>query len=208
MTINVAIVEDSAGICEELQHVIAKTPGLACVCVCRNAESALRRIPTVKPDVIVMDIHLPDGSGIECTSQLKRLLPDTHILMFTIQDDPDVIVRALEAGASGYLLKSTEAASIGAAIHDVCSQGAPMSREVARKVVESFRKPAFVPTGPDEPLTPREEEILLLLGKGLLYKEVADRLSIKLDTVGSHVKNIYRKLHVRTRTEAVMKYLR
>jgi DNA-binding NarL/FixJ family response regulator len=208
MTINVAIVEDNAGICEELQHVISKTPDLASVCVCRNAESALRRIPAAKPQVIVMDIHLPDGSGIDCTTQLKRLLPDTHILMFTIQDDPDVIVRALEAGASGYLLKSTEAAGIGAAIHDVCSHGAPMSREVARKVVESFRKSAVVRTAPGEPLTPREEEILLLLGKGLLYKEVADRLSIKLDTVGSHVKNIYRKLHVRTRTEAVMKYLR
>ena len=208
MTIHVAIVEDSAGICEELQHVISKTRDLACVCVCRNAESALRRIPAAKPDVIVMDIHLPDGSGIECTSRLKELLPDTHILMFTIQDDPDVIVRALEAGASGYLLKSTEAAGIGAAIHDVCSQGAPMSREVARKVVESFRKPPAVRTALAEPLTPREEEILLLLGKGLLYKEIADTLSIKIDTVGSHVKNIYRKLHVRTRMEAVMKYLK
>lgn len=207
MTINVAIVEDSEGICEELQHVIASTPGLACVCVCRNAESALRRIPAVRPHVVVMDIQLPDESGIKCTARLKRVLPDTQILMFTIQEDPDIIVKALEAGASGYLLKGAEATDIGAAIHELSRHGAPMSRDVARKLVETFHKnPAR--DLENESLTPREEEILALMTKGLLYKEIADELRIKVDTVGTHVKNIYRKLHVRTRTEAVVKYLK
>jgi len=208
MPIQVAIVEDNAGICEQLQHIIANTRDLACACVCRNADSALRRIPAVKPDVIVMDIQLPDGSGLECTSRLKRVLPDCSILMFTINEDPDAIVRALEAGASGYILKDTDATGIGNAIHEVYQHGVPLSRDVARKLVETFRRRPTARNVEDEPLTPREEEILLLLSKGLLYKEIADHLSIKHDTVGTHVKNIYRKLHVRTRTEAVMKYLR
>ena len=207
MPITVAIVEDNAGICEELQHVIAQIPDLKCVCVCRNAESAVRRIPDARPQVIIMDINLPDGTGIECTTRIKRVLPDTQILMFTIADEPDTIVKALEAGASGYLLKSTDAAGIVAAIREVVTHGAPLSRDIARKLVERFHRPV-VPTEAIEPLTPREEEILLHLSRGLLYKEIGDHLGIKIDTVGSHVKNIYRKLHVRTRTEAVIKYLR
>lgn len=206
MPTTVAIVEDSAVICEELQHVIGQAPDLACVCTCRNATSALQRIPLAAPDVIVMDIHLPDGSGIHCTSRLKLLLPATQIVMFTIYDDTAQIVRALEAGASGYLLKDTEPAEILAAIRDVHCHGAPMSRDVARCLVESFHHRP-VPEAP-EPLTPREGEILQLLAEGLLYKEIGERLAIKLDTVGTHVKSIYRKLHVRSRTEAVMRYLR
>jgi DNA-binding NarL/FixJ family response regulator len=202
----VAIVEDSTGICDELQHVLTRDQSLTCVCVCRNAEAALRRIPEVAPDVIIMDIHLPDGSGIDCTSRLKRQLPDTQILMFTIYDDTELIVKALEAGASGYLLKDTPPNGIIAAIRDIRTQGAPLSRDVARKLIESFHRPAPAPSA--EGLTPRENEILQLLGEGLLYKEIGDRLSIKLDTVGTHIKSIYRKLHVRTRTEAVMKFRR
>jgi DNA-binding NarL/FixJ family response regulator len=205
MQIKIAIVEDNAGICDELQHVLTRAPDLECICVCRNADAALRRLPKLAPDVVVMDIHLPDSSGIDCTSRLKRLLPETQILMFTIQDDTDQIVKALEAGASGYLLKDTAPAEIIAAIRDVYNHGAPMSRDVARKLVASFHHPARESA---EPLTPREGEILTLLGEGLLYKEIGDRLAIKLDTVGTHVKSIYRKLHVRSRTEAVMKYVR
>ena len=206
MRTTVAIVEDSAGICEELKHIIAGAADLACVSVCRNAASALARIPSLAPEVIVMDIHLPDGSGIDCTARLKRLLPGTQILMFTIHDDTDQIVRALEAGASGYILKNTPGPEILAAIRALRDQGAPMSAEVARKLVASFhRRPA--PAATAEALTPRENEILELLGEGLLYKEIGDRLAIKLDTVGTHVKSIYRKLHVRSRTEAVLKYL-
>lgn len=201
MQIKVAIVEDNAALCEELQHVLSRAADLACVCVCRNAEDALDNIPKVAPDVIVMDIQLPDISGIECTGRLKRLLPDTRILMFTIRDDTDQIVKALQAGASGYLLKETEPDEIIAAIRDVQNHGAPMSRDVARKLVATFHLPA---RAIDEPLTPRESEILTLLGEGLLYKEIGDRLVIKLDTVRSHVKSIYRKLHVRSRIQAVM----
>lgn len=206
MTINVAIVDDSEGICEELEHVISDTPDLACVCVCRNAAIALKRIPAARPDVVIMDIHLPDESGIKCTARLKRLLPETQVLMFTIQEDPEIIVKALEAGASGYLLKGAEATDIAAAVHELAKQGAPMSREVARKLVESFHRSGANATE-GEQLTLREEEILGLMAKGFLYKEIADQLSIKLDTVGTHVKSIFRKLHVRTRTEAVVKYL-
>ncbi len=206
MRTTIAIVEDSAGICEELKHILASAADLACVSVCRNAASALARIPSLAPELIVMDIHLPDGSGIECTARLKRVLPATQILMFTIHDDTDQIVRAMEAGASGYILKSTPAPEILAAIRALRDQGAPMSAEVARKLVESFhRRPA--PPATAEALTLRENEILELLGEGLLYKEIGDRLAIKLDTVGTHVKSIYRKLHVRSRTEAVLKYL-
>jgi DNA-binding NarL/FixJ family response regulator len=207
MQTKVAIVEDNAGVCEELTHVLARTNDLTCLGICRNAESALRRIPPLAPDVIIMDIHLPDGSGIDCTMRLKRMLPETQILMFTIHDDTEQIVKALEAGASGYLLKDTAPGEILAAIRDVRNQGAPMSREVARKLIESFHRRSLQSTA-GELLTPREEEIMRLLGEGLLYKEIGERLAIKLDTVGTHLKSIYRKLHVRSRTEAVMKYLR
>jgi DNA-binding NarL/FixJ family response regulator len=206
MPTRIAIVEDNAGICDELQHVLSRQASLECVCVCRNADSALRRIPPAAPDVIIMDIQLPDGSGIECTAKLKRLLPEVQILMFTISDETDQIVKALEAGATGYLLKEASPAEILNAIEEVRTQGAPLSREVARKLISSFHRPAVDPTA--EPLTPREDEILTLLSEGLLYKEIGDKLSIKLDTVGTHVKSIYRKLHVRSRTEAVMKFRR
>jgi DNA-binding NarL/FixJ family response regulator len=205
MPITIAIVEDNAGICEELQHVLTHAPDLTCVGVCRNADAAMRRLPKIAPNVFIMDIHLPDSSGIDCTRGLKRILPETQILMFTIQDDTEQIVKALEAGASGYLLKDTAPPEILAAIRDVHNHGAPMSRDVARKLVTSFHRPT---DASDEPLTPRENEILTLLGEGLLYKEIGDRLAIKLDTVGTHVKSIYRKLHVRSRTEAVMRYRR
>jgi DNA-binding NarL/FixJ family response regulator len=203
MSISVAIVEDNAGICEELQRIVASQPDFTCLGGCRNAESALQKIPVWAPDVVVMDIQLPDGSGIACTANLKRQLPDTQFLMFTIHDDTEQIVKALESGASGYLLKDTPPAQIVSAIRDVRSHGAPLSREVAHRLVASFHKPAPA----TEMLTPRENEILTLLAEGLLYKEIGERLEIKLDTVGTHVKSIYRKLHVRTRTEAVVKFL-
>lgn len=154
-----------------------------------------------------MDVHLPDGSGIDCTARIKRTMPETLILMFTVEDETEQIVKALEAGASGYILKDTQPAEIINSIRDVLSHGAPMSREVARKVIESFRRPAPMKSNSD-PLTTRETEILQLLAEGLLYKEIADRLRITIDTVSTHLKNIYRKLHVRSRTEAVTKYLR
>ena len=205
MQTNVAIVEDSAGICEELKHILEKAPDMTCVSISRNAETALQRLPSTKPDVIIMDINLPGGiSGIQCTLRLKRLLPQSEFVMFTINEDTDQIMQAFEAGASGYLLKNTPPAELLSAIREVRNYGAPMSREVARKMIQTFRRPAQ-PAAPGEVLTPREEEILQLLSQGLLYKEIGDRLNIKLDTVGTHLKSIYRKLHVHSRTEAVMK---
>ncbi len=206
MPTTVAIVEDNAGICQELEDIIAGARDLTCVCVCRNAEAALAAIPAAKPEVIVMDIHLPDGSGIQCTAQLRRLLPETEILMFTIYDDPGHIVKALQAGATGYLLKDSPREEIRMAIRGVRERAAPMSRDVARKLVEAFYEPAR--NDATESLTPREHEVLELLSNGLLYKEIGTRLDISMDTVNTHIKNIYRKLQVRTRTEALLKMRR
>ena len=206
MATKVALVEDNAGICEELEQIIAEQqPALTCVGVCRNFRTALQKIPLLMPDVIIMDIQLPDGSGIEATAKLKRQLPDTQIIMFTVHEDSELIYKALEAGASGYLLKRTAAQNLVKAIQEVKAGGVPMTGEVARKVIASFRKPA---APPNETLTRREEEIMQLLVVGCLSKEIADKLSIGLETVNSHLKHIYEKLHVRSRTEAVVKYLK
>ena len=206
MPTTVAIVEDNSGICEELEKILREDPECTCVCVCRNTQTALRKIPAHSPDVIIMDIQLPDGSGIECTARLKRLLPRTQILMFTIHEDSEQVFRALEAGASGYLLKRTAPEALLRAVREVKQGGAPMTGEIARKVIQFFRK-APVPGEETDPLTPRETEILELLAKGGSSKEIAHQLAIGLETVNSHLKHIYEKLHVRSRTEAVIKYL-
>jgi len=207
MAITVAIVEDNAGICEELEQIIREDPGCSCVCVCRNLQTALRKIPALAPDVIIMDIQLPDGSGIECTARLKRLLPRVQIMMFTIYEDSEQIFRALEAGASGYLLKRTAPEALLQAIREIKQGGVPMTGEIARKVIHSFRRTPAQPSE-SEPLTPREEEVLELLAKGFLSKEIAAKLAVSVETVNSHLKHIYDKLHVRSRTEAVIKYLK
>jgi len=203
MPISVAIVEDNAGICEELQQILAEDPSCACVCICRNVQTALREVPKHAPDVIIMDIRLPDGSGIDATLRLKRLLPRTEILIFTVYEESEDIFKALEAGASGYLLKETAPEEILSSIHDIKQGGAPMSGDVARKVIQSFRRKPV----PVDPLTSREEEILQLLSQGYVTKEIAQSLAIGPETVKSHLKHIYGKLHVSTRTQAVIKYL-
>jgi DNA-binding NarL/FixJ family response regulator len=206
VSITVAIVEDNAGICEELRQIVSNAPDLSCVCVCRNAQTALRKIPDCRPDVVIMDIQLPDSSGIECTARLKPRLPNTQILMFTIYDDNEQIFAALKAGAVGYLLKDSKPEELLDAIRETANGGAPMTAEIARKVISSFhRTPAQIDEF--EQLTRREDEILEHFSRGLLCKEIAARLGISLETVNSHRKNIYRKLHVRSRTEAVIKYL-
>lgn len=203
MPITVAITEDNVGICEELQQILAEDPACKCVGICRNLRTALREIPALDPDVIIMDIRLPDGSGIDATAQLKRLLPRSQIMIYTVYEESEEIFRALEAGASGYLLKETAPEELLRSIHEITNGGVPMAGEVARKVIQSFRRqPAQ-----SEPLTSREDEILNLLAQGLVTKEIAARLSIGSETVRSHLKHIYGKLHVRTRTEAVIKYL-
>ena len=206
MSITVAIVEDNAGICEELRHIVSNAPGFSCVCVCRNAQTALRKIPDCNPDVVIMDIQLPDSSGIECTAHLKSRLPNTQVLMFTIYDDNEQIFAALKAGAVGYLLKDSKPEELLDAIRETANGGAPMTAEIARKVITSFHRTS-AQIDEFEQLTRREDEILELFSRGLLCKEIADRLGISLETVNSHRKNIYRKLHVRSRTEAVIKYL-
>jgi DNA-binding NarL/FixJ family response regulator len=207
MPTRIAIVEDDAEVCEDLAKLIAETSDLICVCTCRNARAALRQIPKCAPDIVIMDIQLPDMSGIECTAKLKRLVPDAHIMMFTIQEDEEQIFRALEAGASGYLLKSAEPSALFAALREITRGGAPLSREVARKLVQSFHRHE-TEDDMSEPLTPREKEVLGFLTEGHISKEIADRLFINVETVNYHLKQIYQKMHVHSRTEAVVKYLK
>jgi DNA-binding NarL/FixJ family response regulator len=203
MPVTIAIVEDNAGICEELQQILSEDPDCSCVCVCRNLHTALREIPARNPDVIIMDIRLPDGSGIDATARLKRLMPRSENMIYTVYEESDEIFRALEAGAGGYLLKETAPEELLRSVHEIRQGGVPMTGEVARKVIQAFRRqPAK-----SEPLTSREDEILHLLAQGFLTKEISAQLSISMDTVKSHLKHIYGKLHVRTRTEAVIKYL-
>jgi DNA-binding NarL/FixJ family response regulator len=202
-----AVVEDNAPFRETLLRLIEETPGLNCVCACDTAAQALRQIPKQPPDVVIMDIRLPDRSGIECTARLKALLPRLQIMMFTVHEDSEQIFEALKAGASGYLLKSATAEEILAALADLKHGGAPMSSEIARKVVQSFRAPPSVKSPALDELSAREEEILALLAQGYVTKEIAGKLFISYATVRTHLHHIYEKLHVGSKTEAVVKYL-
>jgi DNA-binding NarL/FixJ family response regulator len=205
MKTRVAIIEDNARFREELAALIASAKDLELAASAGSAEEALVKIPALAPNVVVMDINLPGASGIECTAKLRELLPDAQILMLTVYEDTDSIFRALQAGATGYLLKRAHPRDILNAIREVREGGAPMSSHIARKVVESFSRPAAVaPADPEmESLTPREREILDLLAEGFLYKEIADKLSVSYSTVQTHVERIYRKLQVHSRSQAV-----
>jgi DNA-binding NarL/FixJ family response regulator len=206
MPITVAIVEDNEEICAMLAKVIAHEPRLKCVGAWDTGENALHALPKNPPQVVIMDIQLPGMSGIQCTARLRQLLPDIQVLVYTVYGDDELVFKALKAGACGYLLKRSTRNEILEAIFDVHQGGAPMSGEIARKVVRSFAEPpAPRETGR---LTPRQEEILGLLARGFVAKEIADRLGISFDTVRFHLKDIYAKLHVRTKTEAVVKYLK
>jgi DNA-binding NarL/FixJ family response regulator len=207
MKTTVSIVEDNSAICASVERVIASSTDMTCVSASRNAEHALRTIPEQKPEVVLMDIELPGMSGIECTARLKRLMPGLRILILTVYKDHDQIFKALEAGASGYLLKRSSTDEILRAIRDVKEGGAPMSAEIAAKVVQSFHKPPAVENARGvQNLTARESEILGLLARGYVAKEIADQLGISYETVRGHLANIYEKLHVRSRTEAVIQY--
>jgi DNA-binding NarL/FixJ family response regulator len=208
MAITVAIVEDDSGIREMLTRVVQRAPGLEFLQSVESGEAALEKLPALAPNVVVMDIQLPGMSGIECTRALKKTMPQAQVLVFTVFGDSEQVFQALEAGASGYLLKRTPRSEIVEAIKQVWDGGAPMSGEVARKVVESFRKPASAHGGQLESLTTREEEVLGLLAKGYITKEIGEQLAISFDTVRFHLKHIYQKLHVRSRTEALLKYLK
>ncbi len=203
--IRIVLVEDLPDVRESWRQLINGSSGLECIATCSSGEEALRVIPPLKPDVVLMDIFLPKMSGVECTARLKMLLPDAQIVILTVSDDSDFVFRALEAGANGYLLKRTRPEQLSAAIREVVSGGAPMSSEIARRVVASFRGRNVV-RGVNVTLTAREEEVLVLLSKGYANKEIADKLGMAYETVREHLKHIYEKLHVHSRTEAVARY--
>jgi DNA-binding NarL/FixJ family response regulator len=201
----IAIVEDNRTIRESLVEFVQADPECRCVCACATAEDALKMIPKHLPEIVLMDIQLPDISGIECTAQLKQLLPAIQIIMVTVYEDTERIYKALRAGACGYLLKRCTPEELISAIREVRQGGAPMSREIARKVIASFREP-LTAAEQVEDLSPREREILELLADGFPNKEIADRVGLTDGTVRWHLRHVYHKLHVRSRTEAALKF--
>ena len=201
----IAIVEDNPGLGAGLRAVVEGIPDCACVGVWTTAEEALKDLATLKPAIVLMDIHLPGMSGIEATARLKAQLPDLLEMMVTVYRDHDKIFEALKAGASGYLLKRSSPAEVRKAILELREGGAPMSAEIARRVVEAFHRPA-TPSGDTANLSKRETEILELLAQGHANKEIAHRLTLSVETVRVHLKRIYDKLHVHSRTEAAMKF--
>jgi DNA-binding NarL/FixJ family response regulator len=204
----VAIVEDNKTLRQYLAQVIDGTPEYKCVCACSSSEEALEVIPAHKPDVVLMDIHLPGESGITCTARLRAVLPKVQVIMLTVYKDINVIFQALKAGACGYVLKRADEKEILEAIAEVRAGGAPMTSEIARMVVRSFQDESQQLDATDGQLSGRELEILALVAEGLSNKEIGSRLDISPATARTHLMHIYEKLHVRCRTEAAMKYLR
>ena len=203
--IRVSIVEDDDRIRNSLKALIDGSEGFACVSAHPNAEETLRQLTTTRPDVGLLDINLPEMSGIECIPKIKERLPTAKILMHTVYEDEDKLFRSLRAGAHGYLLKRTPPAKLLEAILDVHAGNSAMSSQIARLVVKYFHQ-----IGPAEgtaKLTQREVEILQHLSRGYQNKEIASLLNIGFDTVRTHLRNIYEKLHVNSRTEAVIKFL-
>ena len=204
--LKVALVEDQPKVREIWTRLINSFPDLSCVCACATGEEAVRLIPQKQPDVILMDIFLPRMSGIECTARLKVLLPQVQIVILTAMDDQELVFMALEAGADGYLLKRTKPEDLRAALLEVLGGGAPMTNEIARRVIQSFRQKAQIRDGSAH-LSVREEQILELLSRGYSNKMIADKLGLSTDTVCGHLKHVYNKLHVNSRTEAVVCYM-
>jgi DNA-binding NarL/FixJ family response regulator len=201
----IAIVEDNKTIRESLTEFVHADPECRCVCTCATAEEALEVIPRHQPEIVLMDIQLPKLSGIECTAQLKRMLPALHIIMVTVYEDTERIFKALRAGACGYLLKRCTPEELISAVREVRQGGAPMSRDIARKVIASFQDP-LTTSANVEGLSPREHEILELLAQGFPNKEIAHRVGVSDGTVRWHLRHVYDKLHVRSRTEAALKF--
>jgi DNA-binding NarL/FixJ family response regulator len=205
MAIAVAIVEDDAQARKILAGWINRASGFRLAGEWGDAESAVDVLPEKAPNVVLMDINLPGMSGVEAVKHLKPLLPTTQFVMLTVYEDADHIYNALAAGATGYLLKQTPRQELLNAVEDVHRGGSPMTSNIARKVVQSFRQTA-APVPPGEELSPREQEVLDLLARGYLYKEIAERLNISVPTVNTYVRRMYEKLHVRSRAQAVAKY--
>ena len=205
MAIAVSIVEDDAQARKILAGWVNRASGFRLAGEWGDAESALAGLAEKKPNVVLMDINLPGMSGVEAVKRLKPLLPEVQFVMLTVYEDADHIYNALAAGATGYLLKQTPRAELLGALEDVHRGGSPMTSNIARKVVQSFRQTSAVNSGNDE-LSPREQEVLDLLARGYLYKEIAERLNISVPTVNTYVRRMYEKLHVRSRAQAVAKY--
>jgi len=211
-TIKVSLVEDDPGVRANLATMIDGTPGFQCQATYADGPAALKNIPGNRPDVVLMDINLPGMLGTECVQRLKTLAPDVPVLMLTVYDDSEQIFKSLMAGATGYLLKRTPKDKLLEAIREITSGGVPMSRQIARRVVQYFQEVSQMAATPHrapevETLTEREGQVLALLAKGHAYKEIADLLNISFETVRSYVRTIYDKLHVHSRTEATLKYL-
>jgi DNA-binding NarL/FixJ family response regulator len=204
--ISVSIIEDDAPAREILVNWIRRAEGFRFVSQYADAESALAGLPEEQPEVVLSDINLPGLNGIECVRRLKPLLTGSQFVMLTVYEDADHIFDALAAGASGYLLKQTPRGELLAALRQVHGGGSPMTSNIARKVVQSFQQPPHVPHPEEAELSPREREVLELLARGYLYKEIAETLSISLPTVNTYIRRIYEKLHVRSRAQAVAKY--
>lgn len=205
MTIKVGIIEDEKEIRESLKTLINSSEGFACMtsATFADAKSALAQIPGMDLDVVLTDIHLPDGSGIDCVTMLKPKCPHTQFVMCTSFEDTESVFKALKAGATGYLTKTTQPSKLLDAIVEVHKGGSPMSSHIARKVVSCFHETER--NTELEKLSEREKEILALLSKGLRYKEIADQLFVSTETVRTHIRNIYQKLQVNSRTEALNK---
>lgn len=203
--ITVSIVEDNAPLRGILSEWIREAEGFKYVGAHANGEAALVALPQEKPSVVLMDINMPGVSGIECVRRLKPRMMDTQFLMFTVFEDSDRIFKALSAGASGYLLKRTPHDELLSAIHDVHSGGSPMSSNIARKIVQSFQRFNTAPMDTDN-LSVREREVLELLARGYLIKEIADMLHVSISTISTHISRIYEKLHVHSRSQAVAKF--
>ena len=207
MPITVSIVEDQEQLRNTLSRVISRADGFECVSTYGSAEDALEDLPKNAPNVVLMDINLPGMNGVECARKLKQVAPKIQIMMLTVYEDTENIFNALAAGASGYLLKRTSTPELLESIREVHRGGSPMTAHIARMVVSSFQKSA-ASNQATEDLSPREREVLDCLSQGFLYKEIAEKLGISYETVHTYIRRIYEKLQVRTRTEAVAKFLR
>ena len=204
--ISISIVDDEKRLCQSIAAFLNSSPGFRCVSVYGNAEAALQHLPKDKPDAVLMDINMAGMDGIECVRHLKVSMPEVQIMMLTVYEDTEQIYKALAAGATGYLLKRLEPDELLQAIRDVQAGGSPMSNSIARKVVASFQEAKRF-GGKENPLSSREQMVLDCLAKGLAYKQIADELNISINTIRTHLRHIYEKLHVQSRTEAVAKYL-
>ncbi|KAF0095904.1 MAG: LuxR family transcriptional regulator [Puniceicoccaceae bacterium 5H] len=206
MPLSIAIVEDNAEICEELRQIIQETEDLAIVACCRNAASATATLPSLEPDVVLMDIQLPDGSGIEIVSQVKPQLPQTHFVMLTVSQDIDYVFNALSAGAVGYLLKDAPPEEILNALRSAPKGESALSGRVARSMIDDLQRQNASAPRPQARLTKREQQVLEQVALGLADKQIAEALHISLLTVNSHLKNVYAKLDAHSRSEAVARY--